>query len=329
MLKLVTADLHLNDNPRDQYRHDYMKKLIATVEQTAPNTIVILGDLTDEKDRHGAWLVNTVVHYLAQLAYLTGDLILLRGNHDYVTVDNPFYEFTKNIPGITWINRPRRMREALWLPHTNDHKRDWLENADLKIDKYTGLIFAHNTFTGAKGETGRQLEGIPPSIFTRNARIISGDIHEPQSFGRVTYVGAPYTVDFGDSYKPRMLWIDDEGTRSIMCTGPQKRLVEIATLEELNNQKHVNRHDIVKVRVHLKAEDYAGWVNMRENVKEWGASRNLVVHAIRPVVDKTRTKKTKASVTSKSDEQIFRDYTRSRSIDDKTVKAGFYFLRQV
>src|SRR5205814_1607714 len=101
---------------------------------------------------------------------------------------------------------------CLFLPHTNNYKRDW---KGLDFSKYQ-WIFAHNTFQGANIGP-RRLEGIPTSIFPRNAKVISGDIHVPQHFGPIEYVGAPYRIDFGDDYEPRVLFLS---------TKDEKRCIE-------------------------------------------------------------------------------------------------------
>ena len=55
--------------------------------------------------------------------------------------------------------------------------------------QYARRIFTHNTFAGAIRANGVQLGGIPLDALP-DVPIISGDIHNPQRNGRLTYVGA-------------------------------------------------------------------------------------------------------------------------------------------
>lgn len=234
---LVTADWHLSDNPRDNYRHLWQQQLRDMIEEYCVEVLLVLGDLTEEKDRHRAGLVNKVVDHLYQLGQLC-QVIVISGNHDYVNPATPFYGFAHRIKGITWVgikdrSSPKKealdklgmIGDALFLPHTTDYKRDW---KGLKLNTYD-WIFTHNTFHNADIGNGQRVEsGIPVTVFGDRPQVISGDVHIPQKLGPVTYVGAPYLIDFGDSYEPRVLLIDKKGQmRSIKTSGPQKRLVTV------------------------------------------------------------------------------------------------------
>jgi hypothetical protein len=102
------------------------------------------------------------------------------------------------IANIRYIAEPIKSEGLLWLPHTRDWQQDW-RSIDMRGAR---RILTHNTFAGAVGANGVELGGIPLDALP-NVPIISGDIHSPQRNGRLTYVGAPYTVDFGDEYEPR------------------------------------------------------------------------------------------------------------------------------
>jgi hypothetical protein len=229
MLSLVTADLHLSDNPRDAYRHKILQRLYKHAERLGVQRTFILGDLTEAKNSHSDWLVNAVSEHVRRFTKL-GDVILLKGNHDYLSdPDVPFFHFLRHMPQVRWVCNPTGctlpgIGRTLFLPHTRAYKRDW---AGLSFEGYD-YLFAHCSVTGAGTGHGRRLEGgVPLSIFPRDARVISGDIHVPQQVGCVTYVGAPSLVDFGDDYQPRFLLLDGDRMRSIPIHGPQKRLVEV------------------------------------------------------------------------------------------------------
>ncbi len=212
MTTLITADLHLSSNPRDDYRwifvNDTLPRLIRKHRVTK---LLILGDLTEVKDNHGSRLVNRIVERMHELSRMVNPLIILRGNHDYKPGFPAFFSFLDRFSRILWIDGLTEHGDNLLLPHTHDWQRDW---APYMVDGVfrPGFrrIYAHQTFDGARVSRMRTMRGIPTSIFSDSTRVISGDVHVPQD-DKVSYVGAPYTVDFGDDYEPRVLLIDDSG----------------------------------------------------------------------------------------------------------------------
>lgn len=326
MTVLVTSDFHLSDNPRDAYR----LKTLATIRKIAKKhkvtRILFLGDVTEAKDRHSAWLVNRIVKEFYRFSKIA-PIFMLQGNHDSLEIDHPFYEFLHQIDGITWIKQPvikevESIGSCLFLPHTRDHKKDW---ARIDMNGYK-QIFAHNTFEGAKVESGREMKGIPTSVFPQiRNHVISGDIHVPQRVGPVVYTGAPYTVDFGDNYQPRVLLLNkDAAPFSVQVPGAQKVLIELFG-SKLANRSMTYPGDIVKVRVHLKNFEYAKWHEIREKVVEWCDQYKQILHSVHPIVEQTKEAMvTKA--TARSDTQLMREFAKISNVDERTLKRGIRLL---
>ena len=77
---VVTADWHLSSNLRDIYRHTFIAgEFTVTLKDIRPKYLIILGDLTNEKDCHNAELVNDIVAYLHKLATITQVIIIQIG----------------------------------------------------------------------------------------------------------------------------------------------------------------------------------------------------------------------------------------------------------
>jgi Calcineurin-like phosphoesterase len=338
MTVLVTGDLHWSDNARDEYRHTFVETLVHWVARKyQPGAVLILGDLTEAKDHHGAELVNRIVGHLHAIAKHV-PVGVLRGNHDAVDPDNPFFAFVGRIEGLTWINAPTpsenlppplrtALGRALLLPHTSNYKRDW-EGLSFKGWDY---IFAHQTFQGASIGP-RQLDGVPADIFPKGAKVISGDIHVPQSFGPITYVGSPFTVDFGDDFDPRVLLLGGPPSAipSIPCPGPQKRLIEISSVNELQKQRTAKPGDILKIRVHIDPAEHAQWPAIQEQVRKWGSDNGYVIYIVQPVVDRSAEPKIskQCKARAKTDEQLLDLYAKSRAVDERTLKTGMNLLRE-
>src|ERR1035437_1458498 len=141
MTVLITADLHVSDNPRDDYRWAWLKKLPTLLRKEKIELLIILGDLCESKDNHSAELVNALVDHLYALAAVC-PVIVLQGNHDYLSSpDNPYFRFLQRIEGISWIGRPipirdlknvpatvsRSLGRAIFAPYSPNYERDWAD----------------------------------------------------------------------------------------------------------------------------------------------------------------------------------------------------------
>lgn len=327
MQTLVTADWHLSDQPRDAYRHQWQGSLLKIVKEHQVNRVLMLGDITEEKDYHSAELVNQVVGHLFRLARLA-EVIIMRGNHDGVSAANPFFEFVRCIKNITWINEPTvltffEIGQCLFLPHTRNYEKDWAK-LSYKQHKW---IFCHNTFTGARdGE--RELQGIPTSIFhPRHGGIISGDVHKPQNVGPVTYVGAPYTVDFGDDYNGQVILLEDTKKRFLSIDGPQKRLIVLDDPAGFAKIK-AKEGDILKVRVRWEGKDMSRWPQVKRDIFESGQQRGYVIHAVEPLIEAHAVKLGKRYRVAKqlSDAELLERYCVQNKLSVGLRKTGLKLL---
>lgn len=335
MTTLLTGDLHLSDNDRDSYRLKIFARLERLVHKHKAGTVVLLGDLTEEKDRHGAWLVNRIVDGVKSLSE-SARVIWLVGNHDYIDIEHPFFRVLGALAGVEVVQHPQCRaalsagRGAAWgpvclLPHTRDWKRDWRE---LQFTAKT-TYFAHNTFDGAVGEHGHVLEGIPTSAFPKGSICYAGDVHVPQTIGPVTYVGAPYLIDFGDHYRPRMLLLDDKGQpKSLVMGGPGKRLLELNSLDGLEDDHFLNDGDVVKVRINLAAKDYAEWPNIRKRVLKWAEAKGVQVFMVQPNIDPASVNQRMRDADFESDDELLEEYAKHRGVDAATLKTGKLLMEE-
>ncbi len=332
MSVLITSDLHFAENPRDHYRFRLFPFLKKQIKEHKVKQLLILGDLTETKDRHSAWLVNTISDGISDLSKLCRVLIM-RGNHDAVVPSFPFFKFVGMMDNIVWINSPTELEvqglgSCCFLPHTTDYKTEW---KDFDFASYD-WTFAHASFAGAVSESGFTLKGIPVDYFPKGSRVISGDIHKPQKIGCVTYVGSPYTVDFGDEFDPRLLLIEKGKLKSIPYVGPQKRLLVIHN-DEIPDAKSltIRKGDILKIRVLLSKDLYAEWAKIQSRIREWAEKQGYNLYVVQPVIESVFRMKSekKRKAESKSDKQLLQEYVKSRAIDEKTVKTGLRLLRQL
>lgn len=320
---LITADLHFSANPRDEYRLQFLhKRLPSLIETYKVDQTYILGDLCESKDEHPAYLVNQIVDGITKV-HFHAPVTMLMGNHDFLQQGEPFFRFLRNIPGLRYRSKPAKSTIGrserfngcdLFLPFTRTPERDW-KDLDFKGVK---RIFTHMTFKGAEGGFGHRLDGVPLKLLP-NVPIISGDVHVPQKLENVTYVGAPYSVDFGDSYVGRVLLLKDDRISQVTVGGAQKRL-----LRAPNNLAACNRGDIVRVEVPVKAKDYSKWQERVEEIREWAVNKGVQLDSVIPLITDAQDKPRAASVRKApvNDEQLLTSYAKAKGIDDLTLKTG-------
>lgn len=327
MTILVTGDWHLNSNPRDEYRHQFQRKLRGLVEEHQAGTVVMLGDLTEAKEGHNAHLVNRIMNQLTLLAKLSR-VVILKGNHDYIDPACPFFGFLRHIPNIEWVGKPAVLKIDgelyTFLPHTDDYKSDWHPSF------FKGkTVFAHATFKGAVSESGRELNGIPHNAIVKGLPVIAGDVHVPQTIGNITYVGSPYTIKFGDSFSPRVLIIKKGKVSSVLCGGPQKRKIVVASVGEAKRLLDKHPKDIMKVEIAWDGGKMEGWKSARRELMEWAADRGLQLHGVTAVVDAPeRAKKYKAG-TAQRDDEIISAYCRANDVNPVLEKVGQKLAKEI
>lgn len=317
--RLCTSDWQLADNQRDKYRLDWVKnELPKLIQKYKPDQLLVLGDVTESKDNHPASLVNEIVDLFYDLQK-TCYVIILQGNHDFLHKEHPYFKFVSKFDNVEWIAKPTVLDNCLYLPHTRNHKQDW-KRIDFSEHEF---IFAHNIFEGVKAN-GQKLSGIPLTIFPDSACVISGDVHEPQSFDVLTYVGSPFTTDFGDDLQPRVLLLDDLKVKSIKVGGPQKRLLNCKWSHgDFVCSDIAHEGDIVKVRVELEMQHVAEWDAIRSKIIDWTAKNKLKLYTIIPqVVYDTNDASTIVNSQRKSDDEYLSDFVKRTGIDDQTAKIG-------
>lgn len=278
---LITSDLHLTAAPRDEYRWRLFPWLAEQAVKYGVKDVFILGDLTESKDFHSSRLVNRIVETLHQL-YQQGNLHyihILRGNHDGIDPNCPYFLFLSRFPWIRYYATPFSGPSPcggtmLLLPHTSEPVAAWdtVEFGD------ADLVFMHGTLTGAKSETGYALQGISPDLLRpmHRAKIYSGDVHVPQIIGPVEYVGAPYPVRFGDNFQPRVRLLKRPREGGDLAPPAFNRVwVVVTPKDDIAFPEGLQKGDQVKARIQLGPEEYGDWQRLRSAVSSACKERGL------------------------------------------------------
>jgi hypothetical protein len=249
-------------------------------------TLLILGDLTDAKDNHPAELVNRVVQQIQSIG--VSNIRILCGNHDWLRRGHEFFKFLNVLPGVEFITTPREESDtkgpsAYFLPYSKDPAQDW---RGLDFSHYD-FLFMHQTVSGARASNGQLMEGERlPAL--NAAKVYSGDIHVPQIIGEVEYVGSPYHVHFGDSFKPRCILLDRDARAHDLHFQTVRRTVLSVTGVADVRAAGLKAGDQVKLRVELHERDKHTWSSIRRDCVAELRRREVVVQGVELVVRKAR-----------------------------------------
>jgi len=324
MSAIVTADIHLNENQRDEYRWG----LFEWLSSKEADELIICGDVTDAKDRHSAKLVNRFYDCITGLANRFR-VILLKGNHDCFAPEHPFFQFLGKTSDNVFINNPQEIKLSIGKAFFVPALSQW----NFKIPKVDWL-FTHATFSGAKAEIGHTLTGVDPKVLDRfTGRVISGDVHVPQKLygGKIEYVGAPYHCRFGDSFNPRILYIADDGTtKDLHFPAPRKHTFVITEPKHLLDEE-ASRGDHVKVRCLLRRAEYVQWRDYREEIRAIAAERGWLLFGIEPVLigDELIGGGADDHQPVVTFDELLVSYTRRQKADKRFLEAGRNLLRAV
>lgn len=337
MKLIITTDLHFTDEPRDEYRFDLFPWLKDQVKKKKVDYLLILGDITDAKDCHSSILVNKIITGLVSIAKHV-PIIVLKGNHDYIDADNPFFKFLSKLENVYFINKSEAIgvedKSLLFLPHTRTPKQDW---GDINFKQYD-YIFMHETINGSLASNGMKMEGFKLSFFKGfEGKIYSGDIHVPQTMGKglLEYVGCPYHVRFNDKFIPRVVYLNNKRQTDLFFPCLSKHTITIrepAEIIELYEDGVLKKNDQVKVRLKLHKSEYPEWNLYRGEAKDICEDLGLDLCGVelrrRKKVNISGSSAKTASVKNlESDEDVIKRYATGESLSDVVIESGLDLIQ--
>lgn len=328
MRLLVTSDIHQTDNPRDSYRFGLWEWLAKQQITYNPDAVLILGDLTDAKDKHSSTLVNSVVE---GLRLLDGPIYINKGNHDFIDVDNPYFKFLNELDNVHFICDPTYVKSinSFFLPYQSTQDAF---NRAFKAVPSGALVFMHQTITGAISETGQALTGFTMPSGHKAKAVYSGDIHVPHKVdhkGTVTYVGSPYHVHFGDKFEPRvlLLGVNDYITeKNLYFEAPRKFHLRIRDISELSDLKE---GDQIKIELELTPAELVEWANHKKALLDYCQQKGVEVYDTRlKKLERRKRERLDDNRRGKSKLEYFIDFCNVEKLPEQIRKAGISFIEQ-
>ena len=235
---LCVGDMHLKKGQMAE-----VEPLLAKIAELSHkhDYTVLMGDLHDE---HGIIRADVLMQSDKFLRSLKKPFNL-EGNHDLLADQSASSLYT--LSGAEIINQPRVVgwgnHSVLLMPFFRDNNQfcEALRSAK-KMNPDVKYVFCHQDFNGAQYANGfYSPHGVDPKILDElDLQIISGHIHQPQSFGRIFYTGSPRWLNRGDSNQLRGVWsVDLDNFKpefiSSEDVSPVYRTIEIADTSELPN----------------------------------------------------------------------------------------------
>lgn len=262
---LVTSDIHLTDDPNHEYRwkiFPYIKQLVENQDHQVSD-LVICGDLTEKKSGHSARLVNRMATEFHKLSEHFSRIHIVPGNHDGEPGEQAFFEFLGMLSRINFYTKACYRTGGGFAPSMLFVPNGMLAQA-FKLRPDIGkldLAFLHEGFKGVQLSNGTKLkhgQEVPAKLGDLAHKIYSGDIHTPQRFRGIRYVGTPYPIDFDEDHQCRMVMITDECKEVIIPVEIiHKHTINVRTMDQLERTlRLISAGDQVKVVWALAEEDY-------------------------------------------------------------------------
>ena len=325
---IIFTDPHFTDNPLDEYRwqiFDFIKPLIITEDV---QDVYCLGDLSDRKDRHSSILVNKLVeklHSWLEIPFLK--VTIISGNHDAPLNGPHFWQFF-NYTDLKYIIKPELDHNKIWLLpfHANP------------VDEWKSIVwsegkaaFMHQTLPGVLIEGDRVLEkGTELPKFPSNFPLYSGDVHRPQKFGWVTYVGTPHPIKFSETWNNRILILDlkkglDE-YREVWVPSIKRAILDLNPTVDLNRFDY-KQGDQVKIRYYMQGDNLALWPAEEDRIRTWAQQKGIHIASIEPILQATSIKEEILN-NQVNLEQMLLDFCTKEKLGKEVQQIGLEFLKE-
>lgn len=326
MTWLITSDLHLSDRPKDSYRFGLFPWLAWQQAKHGVTATFILGDLTDQKDKHSSALVNRLVD---ELIGLRPPVYLLKGNHDFIDPENPYFKFLSCVDGLHFVTQPTLLLEhdVALIPHQPDQAA--FDVACGIIPEGVRGVMLHQTIDGALGEaTGTSLAGLGATLVAQKRPLgcWAGDIHAPQRCGPVMYVGAPYHIRFGDQFTPRVLLVKGGKEQNLYFPAPHKWSIMVRDEDDILNDEDLRAGDQVKLTLEMAREEACEWSEHKQRVLAACKERGLEVYGCELKVNTSQRRERTSLKTVKTPEDVLQAFCQAENVAAGVKKAGMELL---
>jgi hypothetical protein len=272
---------------------------------------------------------------LKPLTELCRRIFILKGNHDYLDSKLPYFKFLKEFPNIHYMSEPILDFTigddyVLFLPHTNNPTEDW---KNVNFDYPHDYIFMHQIVSGTKFANDYVIENKKYNTFNKllknvKSKIYSGDAHVAQTVGNITYVGSPYSINYGDHWEGEAILLTEKGEEiSLPFYNLVKWCINIISIKELKELivlQGIMKGDRVKVRIELNRCDFHLYKDMAKEVKsilkDLGVDECIV--QMKPIKDESNKDVKLDKDKHISHESIIREFAKKEGLTKEDISIG-------
>lgn len=179
------------------------------------NPVIWLGDMLDTKEVVRSKCLNLIYTRLrdSKLHHT-----ILVGNHDYHNLEckDHSLEPLKALPNAVIVDKPFVRGQTGFLPYYHDLEK-FYEGLTEMIQCGVKYLFMHQGVTGMDYGNGfLEQDGVPIAAFVGQfEKVISGHFHTYQTLANLTYLGTPFTHQFGETSNVKYIGMFDETTGNL------------------------------------------------------------------------------------------------------------------
>ena len=323
---LVTGDWHFAfDRVETPYESERVNKVLASlkniVDTHQPDASIFLGDFAKGKQRV---TYKGVARLLQGLDILTKSYILL-GNHDISSESSLLSEESSQYKVIAKPLCIERTPKVDWLFLPYGCSLDDMQKAVAGLNPQKIVyVFGHFGLNGASFGTGTPfvaIDEVPPSLFDvpNIKHIYLGHYHLRQTVGKVTYVGSPWQVTFGEEADDKYVLILTEDEAGILS--------EEWVTTDCNDLETISVNDIPSLDKYLR-------INFRSELeRESFLAKYPKAKIVQWVFDEEEDIVSgKMGVSTDefmiSPEKIIKLYGEQESLTEKQIKLGLNLMRK-
>ena len=247
----VITDTHWgarNDNAAflEYFKRFYDDVFFPTLEERGIKHVLHLGDLTDRRKYINYVTAKSLEENFMQPLYDRGiRLDVIAGNHD------TYYKNTNE------VNSLRQLYGSSSFDNVNIH---WKDCHDVKFadgchilmvpwicadnqndimnqlnDTKAQIIMGHFEITGYEMMKGQLCDhGLDKNVFKKFDDVYSGHFHHPSNHSNITYLGAPYEMNWSDFEGKRGFHIFDTETREMEFVANPYRMFHKISYDDVN-----------------------------------------------------------------------------------------------
>lgn len=227
----VITDTHWgarNDNAAfaEYFRKFYEEVFFPYLKENDIKTILHLGDLTDRRKYINFVTAKNLEEHFMKICYDEGiTLHIVSGNHD------TFYKNTNSVNSLRQLYGTSKydnihmywddpvelefdgckLMLSPWICQEN-----YASSMKAFNDTSAQILMGHFEITGYEMMKGQLCDhGLDRNMFQKFDDVYSGHFHHPSSHGNITYLGAPYEMNWSDYDQVRGFNIFDTNNRSM------------------------------------------------------------------------------------------------------------------